>query len=114
MKYPYHDYLFKAFVEAEVTPAEIIQWYTEGILEEKIGCEDGLVAKYFANAEEFINDLERWWNQFTGIAVAKRIQAPPIIAVTDHAFGSFFLREAQGCTYYSRAYKALKSKLLAK
>ena len=114
LKYPYHDYLFKAFVEAEVTPAEIIQWYTEGILEEKIGCEDGLVAKYFANAEEFINDLERWWNQFTGIAVAKRIQAPPIIAVTDHAFGSFFLREAQGCTYYSRAYKALKSKLLAK
>ncbi len=113
LKYPYHDYLFRAFVESEdqVTPEEILQWYADGKLEENIGCEKGLVKKYFANAEEFINDLERWWNQFTGIAVAKRIQAPPIIAVTAHAFGSDYF-EAQGCTYYSRAYKALKAKLL--
>ena len=110
LKYPYHDYLFRAFVEAEVTPEEILQWYADGTLEDKINCEKGLVAKYFANAEEFINDLERWWNMFTGIAVAKRIQAPPIIAVTSHAFGSDF-PEAQGCTYYTRAYKALKEKL---
>ena len=113
LKYPYHDYLFRAFVESEdgVTPEEILKWYADGKLEEKIGCEKGLVAKYFANAEEFINDLERWWNQFTGIAVAKRIQAPPLIAGTNHAFGSDF-PEAQGCTYYSRAYKTLKSKLM--
>lgn len=112
LKYPYHDYLFRAFVEGEgVTPEEILQWYADGKLEENIGCEKGLVKKYFANAEEFINDLERWWNQFTGIAVAKRIQAPPIIAVTTGAFGVDF-PEAQGCTYYSRAYKALKAKLL--
>ena len=113
LKYPYHDYLFKAFVESEdaVTPEEILQWYADGKLEDKIGCEKGLVKKYFATAEEFINDLERWWNQFTGIAVAKRIQAPPIIAVTTHAFGSDF-PEAQGCIYYSRAYKALKAKMI--
>ena len=112
LKYPYHDYLFRAFVEGEgVTPEEILQWYADGKLEENIGCEKGLVNKYFANAEEFINDLERWWNQFTGIAVAKRIQAPPIITVTTGAFGVDF-PEAQGCTYYSRAYKALKVKLL--
>ncbi|MBR2179074.1 MAG: NAD(+) synthase [Selenomonadaceae bacterium] len=111
LKYPYHDYLFKAFVEDNKTPEEILQWYSEGILEEQIGCGPGLVKKYFTYAEEFINDLERWWNMFTGIAVAKRIQAPPLIAVTEHAFGSDF-PEAQSCTYYSRAYKSLKSKLM--
>ena len=111
LKYQYHDYLFRAFVEAKMTPEEILKWYADGKLEEKIGCEKGLVKKYFATAEEFINDLERWWNQFNGIAVAKRIQAPPIIAVTNCAFGSDF-PEAQDCTYYSRTYKKLKSKLI--
>ena len=111
LKYLYHDYLFRSFVESAKTPEEILQWYADGKLEENIGCDKGLVKKYFANAEEFINDLERWWNQFTGIAVAKRIQAPPIIAVTDRAFGSDF-PESQGCTYYTHAYKILKAELL--
>ena len=120
LKYPYHDYLLKAFVEgiddnqfrSDITPEEILTWYSEGILEEKIGCEKGLVKKYFNNAEEFIVDLERWWNLFTGIAIAKRIQAPPLIAVTNQAFGSFFLAESQNGNYYTRAYKTLKEKLL--
>ena len=114
LKYPYHDYLFRAFVENDETPEDILKYYADGTLEDKIGCAQGLVKKYFANADEFIADLERWWNMFTGIAVAKRIQAPPLIAVTDHAFGSFFLSESQNGIYYTRAYKALKSKLLQK
>ena len=111
LKYPYHDYLFRAFVEENLSPEEILNFYSEGTLEEHIGCEHGLVKKYFANAEEFIADLERWWGLLNGIAVAKRIQAPPLIALTDHAFGSE-RPEAQNGVYYTRAYKVLKDTLL--
>lgn len=114
IKYPYHDYLFRSFVEnwQKATPADILTWYADGVLEEKIGCESGLVAKYFATPAEFIEDLERWWRQFTGMAVAKRIQAPPIVAVSRRAYG-FDHREAQNGIYYTRAYKRLKAKLLS-
>ena len=113
IKYPYHDYLFRSFVESwqKATPADILQWYADGVLEEKIGCEKGLVEMYFPTAAEFIGDLERWWRQFTGMAVAKRIQAPPIVAVSRRAYG-FDHREAQNGIYYTRAYRRLKAKLL--
>ena len=113
IKYPYHDYLFRSFVESwqKVTPEDILTWYSENTLEEHIGCEKGLVAKYFSTAKEFIADLERWWNLFTGIAIAKRIQAPPILAISRRAYG-FDHRESQNGAYYTRAYKQLKAKLL--
>ncbi|MBO4852061.1 MAG: NAD(+) synthase [Schwartzia sp.] len=111
--YPYHDYLFRAFVERwqKATPQDILSWYAAGTLEKNIGCEEGLVAKLFPTPKAFIDDLERWWNQFSGLAVAKRIQAPPILAVSRRAFG-FDHREAQNGPYYTRKYKALKAKLL--
>jgi NAD+ synthase (glutamine-hydrolysing) len=113
IKYPYHDYLFRSFVESwqKVTPEDILTWYSENTLEEQIGCEKGLVAKYFSTAKEFIADLERWWNLFTGMAIAKRIQAPPILAISRRAYG-FDHRESQNGAYYTRAYKQLKAKLL--
>ena len=45
IKYPYHDYLFRAFVESwqKVTPEDILLWYSEKTLEEHIGCKAGLV-----------------------------------------------------------------------
>ncbi len=115
IKYPYHDYLFRSFVERwkKAAPEDILTWYSEGTLEENIGCEKGLVAQYFSNADEFIQDLERWWNLFTGMAIAKRIQAPPILAVSRRAYG-FDHRESQNGPYYTRRYKELKEKLLAK
>lgn len=113
IKYPYHDYLFRSFVESwqKVTPEDILIWYSENTLEEHIGCEKGLVAKYFPTAKDFIADLERWWNLFTGMAVAKRIQAPPILAISRRAYG-FDHRESQNGAYYTRAYTKLKAKLL--
>ena len=59
-----------------------------------------------------IYDLERWWNLFTGMAVAKRIQAPPILAVSRRAYG-FDHREAQNGPYYTLKYQQLKEKLLS-
>ena len=113
IRYPYHDYLFRSFVERwqKATPQDILEWYDQGVLEEKIGCEAGLVKKYFPGPRDFIADLERWWNLFCGMAVAKRIQAPPILAVSRRAFG-FDHREAQNGPYYTRRYRELKERLL--
>ncbi|HPU35670.1 MAG TPA: NAD(+) synthase, partial [Bacillota bacterium] len=38
--YPYHDYLFRAFMEhwQRATPEDILTWYVQGSLEERIGC----------------------------------------------------------------------------
>ncbi len=110
LKYPYHDYLLRAFVEQDAMPEDVLYWYATGTLEAEIGCERGLVKKYFPTAQEFIADLERWWRQFTGMGVAKRIQSPPILAVTDRPFGSF--NESQNGVYFTRGYLELKSQLL--
>ncbi len=114
LKYPYHDHLFRAFVERwqKAAPEDILGWYAEGSLEDNLGCERGLIKKYFPTATDFIADLERWWNLFSGMAVAKRIQAPPILAVSRRAYG-FDHREAQNGPYYTRKYRELKAKLLA-
>lgn len=111
--YPYHDYLFKAFVERwnRATPEDLLQWYVEGSLEEKIGCKPGLVKELFASPQDFIADLERWWKQYTGMGVAKRIQAPPVLAISRRAFG-FDHREAQVGWYVSSRYTAMKTELL--
>ena len=111
--YPYHDYLFKAFMEHwnRATPEDILQWYEQGILEKKIGCQPGLVGQLFTTSAEFIADLEKWWSLYTGMAVAKRIQAPPVLAISRRAYG-FDHREAQNGTYYTAKYLKLKDKLL--
>ena len=111
--YPYHDYLFRAFMEFwnRATPEDILTWYADGKLEEKIGCQPGLVNRLFPSPQEFIADLERWWRLYTGIAVAKRIQAPPVLAVSRRAYG-FDHREAQNGVYYTANYLGLKEKLL--
>lgn len=111
--YPYHDFLFRSFVERweKATPEDILGWYLNGTLEQQIGCEKGIVKRYFATPKDFIADLERWWNLFSGLAVAKRIQAPPILAVSRRAYG-FDHREAQNGAYYTRAYRKMKEALI--
>ena len=115
IQYPYHDYLFRSFIERweKAAPQDILEWYAAGTVEENLGCAPGLVAKYFPTAADFIADLERWWNLFCGMAIAKRIQAPPILAVSRRAYG-FDHREAQNGPYYTRRYRELKAQLLAR
>lgn len=113
IKYDYHDYLFKTLIESwnRILPEDILQMYIDGILEEKIGCEKGIIKKYFKNDLEFIEDLEKWWRQYMGMAVSKRIQAPPILAISRRTFG-FGNRESQNRVYYTSKYLYLKNKLL--
>lgn len=111
--YPYHDYLFRAFMEwwNRATPEDILVWYAAGELEERLGCEPGLVGRLFSEPAAFIADLEKWWRLYSGMAVAKRIQAPPVLAVSRRVYG-FDHREAQNQPYFTAAYLALKDKLL--
>ena len=112
--YPYHDFLFRAFVERwqRATPEDLLTWYAEGSLEKNIGCEPGLTAEIFPTIVGFIVDLERWWNLYTGMGVSKRIQAPPVLAVSRRAFG-FDHREAQNPVHFTRRYLELKAHLLS-
>lgn len=111
LKYPYHDYLFRAFVEQNLRPEDILRMYDSGELEKNIGCEVGLVKKYFPTAKDFVADLERWWKQFSGIGVAKRIQSPPILAVSRTPYGA--RRESQNSRHLTKAYTALRDNLLS-
>ena len=110
LKYPYHDYLLKAFAENNSTPEDILKFYAEKSLERQIGCEAGLIDKYFPSAQDFITDLERWWRQFKGMGVAKRIQSPPILAVTEKPYGAH--SEPQNGVYFTQNYLELKKELL--
>lgn len=95
--YLYHDKLVRAFVEFRKDPTEILDWYDNGMIEEEMKLDKGLISKYFKNRSEFKKDLEEKWKLYK-LNYFKRIQAPPIIAVSRRAFG-FDLRESQDGTY---------------
>jgi NAD+ synthase (glutamine-hydrolysing) len=113
--YPYHDRLFFSWVQRwnRATPEEILEWYSAGTLNAELGLDPAVTDAYrlFPDAAAFVRDLERWWNLYGGIAVAKRVQAPPVLAVSSRAFG-FDHREALGRPYYSGRYRELKAKLI--
>ncbi len=111
--YPYHDRLFFSWVQRwnRATPEEILEWYVSGTLNKELGLQGVDVHKLFSGAAAFVKDLERWWNLYNGIAVAKRVQAPPILAVSSRAFG-FDHREALGKPFYSSRYQELRRDLL--
>lgn len=106
--YPYHDKLVRAFVEFRLDPEDILRLYIEKKLGETILCDQSLIDNYFTD-ETFIADLEQKWKAYK-LSFFKRIQAPPIIAVSRRAFG-FDLREAQNGVYFTREYINLKNSL---
>jgi len=112
--YEYHDKLFSSWVEKwnRDSIEETLYLYHYGLLGKEIGYK-GNVEDLFPTNKQFIDDLEKWWNLYNGLAIAKRIQAPPIVTVSRRAFG-FDLREAQVnvAGSYSDKYKKLKTQLL--
>ncbi|MBR3087163.1 MAG: NAD(+) synthase [Kiritimatiellae bacterium] len=93
LDYPYHDKLFRAWVEDDFTPADCIRFYGDGSLPRRIGY-DGDLKALFPTQGDFEADVRRWWRLYRGLAVAKRLQAPPVIALSRRAFGEF--TEIQG------------------
>lgn len=113
LHYPYHDCLFRSWVETwnRTTPEEIIEWYSAGELERRIGY-SGSISDTFRTKRDFAADLERWWSHYQGMGVAKRIQAPPVLAVKRRAFG-FDHRESQMGPYFTKRYIRLRDQLLS-
>jgi NAD+ synthase (glutamine-hydrolysing) len=112
--YPYHDCLFRSWIEwwDRATPEEILEWYADGSLEQRLGY-SGRIRDLFPDAGAFVADLERWWEQYQVMGVAKRIQAPPVLAVKRRAFG-FDHRESQMGARYTRRYLDLKKRALGR
>ena len=117
----YHDRLFKSWVQDwnRKSPEDIIRWYIEDTIDEHLDLpknefgERNSVHDIFATPGEFVADLERWWKQFKGPAVFKRIQAPPVLAVSKRAFG-YDYRESTNCCMFTRKYTEMKENLLGK
>ena len=118
LQYEYHDLLFRTFVEGtphtlshqRLTPEDILRAYENGTLEHLLGLPNH-ISHYFTSTEQFIDDLERWWKSFNGLAVAKRIQSPPLLLISERAFGTD-LSESQLKPYFSRNYYVMKEKIL--
>ncbi|MBQ3689777.1 MAG: NAD(+) synthase [Bacteroidales bacterium] len=118
--YPYHDRLLEALQQwwNRAPLHDILQHYLDGDLAAYLNhgeiteLTEELIKTNFPDAKSFISDLERWYKLFKGMGVAKRIQAPPIIAVTRRAYG-FDYREAAIQPYFSRKYLLLKEKVLS-
>jgi NAD+ synthase (glutamine-hydrolysing) len=108
--YPYHDKLVRAFVEFRLDPEDILRYFMDGALGKVIHCDQKLIDQYFKDSTAFVADLEHKWKLFK-MSFFKRIQAPPIIAVSKRAFG-FDLREAQNGVYFTKKYLQLKEQLL--
>lgn len=113
LHYPYHDLLFSSWVEHwnRKTPEDCLKAYLKNNLATLIGCESKLIENLFPNAQAFINDLERWWTLYRGMAAFKRVQAPPLIALSRRAFGNDH-REHIGSVTFSAEYGKIKSKIL--
>ena len=109
--YAYHDYLLKSWVEGGQTPTDTLLAYRSGSLEEQLGCESGLVAKLFADAAAFIADIEYWWRMYRVVGVAKRVQAPPLLALSVKPFGEP-MPQVQGACYLDNQFAQLKKELL--
>jgi NAD+ synthase (glutamine-hydrolysing) len=96
--YPYHDALFKLWVEEwnRYDFESTLEAWENGTLSKILGtAAEQYLSNAFKTRDEFIKDLCRWWNAYVGMGAFKRVQAPPVLALTRRAFG-FDHREAIG------------------
>ncbi|MSR27662.1 MAG: NAD(+) synthase, partial [Planctomycetaceae bacterium] len=112
-QFEYHDRLLYQMIELRRDPEEILADFAAGRLEKALGLAPGkaVVGTFFPDAATFVADLELVWRRFKG-SFFKRVQAPPIVAVSKRAFG-FDLREAQIGARFTRGYWVLKEQVLA-
>lgn len=92
--YPYHDKLFAYWVECEKNLEDSEQLLKSGKLCETLGVDRVFFNKQFVSEVEALEDMRLWYRRFKGLALAKRIQFPPILSVSGHAFGGEY-RESQ-------------------
>ncbi len=110
LRYEYHDYLLRAWVEKQLDPTDILYYYQRGELAQVIGCQPSALQNLFSSNEAFIADTEYWWRMYNSTGVAKRYQAPPMLALTRHPLGAA-CPEMQVPGYLSQEFHNLKKEL---
>ncbi|MCZ6694372.1 MAG: NAD(+) synthase [Bacteroidetes bacterium] len=112
MKFGYHCALVEALTNfIRKTPEDILNWYLEGTLEQRLQISHSLIQRWgIDDPEVFAKDLE-WVTQSIQKNVFKRIQSPPIIVTSKSAYG-YDLRESQLGYHQTRKYRSLKKKVL--
>jgi NAD+ synthase (glutamine-hydrolysing) len=114
--YKYHDKLFASWVEKwnRATPEDILEWFMKK--DQTLFMETGIdlweIASIFKTKEDFIADMERWWNLYNGLSVVKRIYAPGIISVSRRAFGYDHRECVNVKPHYSARYYQLKEQIV--
>lgn len=86
--YPYHDKLFAYWMENNKSLLDAEEALENGTLCEILGLEKDFFDSLFETQKETLDDMRKWWNRYMGIALAKRIQMPPILSVSRKAFGN--------------------------
>ena len=107
--YEYHDKLLLAFVEKRWSISDILEKYIDGSLEKDLGCDVGVVKKYFNDDLSFVNNLEWAWRALN--TEFKRVQLPPVFLTSRRAFG-FDRRDTIVPTFLPKKYLVLKEKVL--
>ncbi len=92
--YPYHDKLFAMWVEKGVSLEHTERLAVEGTLCETLGVDAVYFKSKLPTVEAVLEDMRLWYRRFKGLALAKRIQFPPILSLSGHAFGGEY-RESQ-------------------
>ena len=112
LHYPYHDALFRCWVEdwSRKCPEDVLRSYIDNSLESLLGLSRDDVLAIFGSPQAFVADLERWWRAYCGAGTFKRVQTPPILALSRRAFGMDH-REVIGLPFFSREFQQLKEKI---
>ena len=98
-------------IELRRDPENLLQDWIDGTIDTVFATKDGRTAKeIFETPERFVTEIERTWKLYKN-SFFKRVQAPPIIAVSKRAFG-YDLREAQNGAHFTRRYEVLKERIL--
>lgn len=112
MRFGYHCALIEAITDYKKrSPEEILRWYRDGKLAEKLGISKELIKRWdIDNPEEFVKDLE-WFISSIQNNVFKRVQSPPIIVTSKSAYG-YDIRESMLPYTKTKEYEKLKLEIL--
>lgn len=88
--YPYHDKLFAYWVERNKSLDDSILLLEKGAVNfcKELGVNEEFFRKQFPTDKAALEDMRAWHRRYRGIALAKRLQFPPILTISSHPFGS--------------------------
>lgn len=112
IKFGYHCALLEALTDYNrKSPEEILEWYLNGELQERLNIGNDLIVRWgMEDPEAFVQDLE-WFVSTIQRNTFKRVQAPPII-ITSRASYGYDIRESMLNFYATSLYSELKSEVL--